>query len=817
MARFSLQRIEVILPLVTQMLGKGSPFLATCYSIPLTSIDGEFVLAVYNVYDCRSDTFLIKTKTPMKGHTLTIEQKEFKHIGTSVPRIEGRVKVTGQARFTADIPIPGKLLFARFVTSPFAHARIKSISSQAALALPGVVRVVTAQDLPLLPDINASRNRNPLARHEVLFAGQPVVVVLGNSEAAATDGAALVEVTYDALPVVSTTQAALLPGAPLVRNPVELGRSGGHNNTGSNETQSLPPNVSNRTRLTKGDIELGFEEADVIVEDVFHLPMVYQGYLEPMACTVIPDSTGNLTIYSSTQTMFDTRREVAQALGLKVSQVKVVLPHIGGGFGAKAVLLEPLCAALALMTGCSVHLSFSRMEDLAAANPMPDCTIDLKLGAKSDGVLTALKAWVVFNTGAYPGSPLEYVVPLLSKAYPVPHYDIEGIEVVTHRVGGGSYRAPGLPQLTFALESLMDKLAHIVNIDPLTMRRRNILSDNQSGNAVLDQLEKASLWKKRLEEKPNEGWGLAFSGSANSIGPASANCRLNEDGTFSIITGLADISGSSTSLAIISAEVLATDLSNITLITGDSDSVPYTGATGGSRATFTLGSAVQRAAEDALNQILTIAADHLEANPDDLELLNGVVRVKGATVKSVSLEQISTMTGGYDGQYEPVLGRGKIAHTDAPVGCYTHLAHVRVDPETGDVTVLDYLAIHDVGCAINPAEVEGQIHGGVTQGLGWALYEQMVYDKEGSLVSGTLMDYALQTASMVSSFQSIMVGIPDGQGPSGAKGVGEPPIVPPAAAIGNAIYDAVGIRVTELPATPERVFHLLNESKRISD
>lgn len=741
-------------------------------------------------------------------------QKEYRHIGSSARRIEGRAKVTGQARFAADIPVPGKLLYARFVTSPYAHARIKSISSQAARDLPGVIRVVTAQDLPLLPDTNASRNRNPLAREEVLFAGQPVVVVLGQTEAAASDGAALVEVTYEALPVASTTQAALSAGAPLVRNPVELGRAGGHGNTGGAGSQGLPPNVSNRVALKQGDIATGFAEAEVIVEDVFRLPMVYQGYLEPMACTVVPDPSGNLTVYSSTQTMFDTRREVAQALGLKVSQVKVVLPYIGGGFGAKAVLLEPLCAALAYLSGCPVHLSFSRMEDLAAANPMPACTINLKLGAKSDGVLTVLKAWVVFDTGAYPGSPLEYVVPLLSKAYPVPNYDVEGIEVVTHRVGGGSYRAPGLPQLTFALESLMDRLAHLVNIDPLTLRRRNIQPDNQSGNAVLDELENSSLWKERLEKKPNEGWGLAFSGSANATGPASASCRLNEDGTFSLITGLADISGSSTGLAMLAAEVLATDLGNITWAIGDSDSVPYTGATGGSRATFTLGAAVQRAAEDALNQILTIAADYLEANPDDLELLDGVVRVKGATVKAVSLEQISALSGGYDGQYEPVLGRGKSANTDSAVGCYSHLARVRVDPETGEVTVLDYLAVHDVGHSINPAEVEGQIHGGATQGLGWALYEQMVYDKEGALVSGTLMDYALQTAQMVPSFQSIVVGVPGGQGPLGAKGVGEPPIVPPAAAIGNAIYDAVGIRITELPATPERVYGLIAEARQ---
>jgi CO/xanthine dehydrogenase Mo-binding subunit len=747
-----------------------------------------------------------------KGRVVTIQEKSYKHIGSSVPRLEGPSKVTGQARFTADIPVPG-LLYARLVTSPYAHARILKIESQTALALPGVVRVVTAADLPLAVDPTASRKRKPLADREVLFAGQPVAVVLGESEAAATDGAALVQVTYEALPVAATTQAALAPGAPLVRKPEELSGPGGHGGPVSSPAQNLPPNVSSRSELKKGDIEQAFAGAAVIVEDTFHLPMVYQGYLEPMACTAVPDGAGNLTVYASTQTMFDTRREVAQALGISVSRVKVVLPYIGGGFGAKAVLLEPLCAGLAWLTGRPVHLSFSRMEDLAAGNPMPDCTIKLKLGAASDGALTALQARIIFDTGAYPGSPMGFVVFLLSLAYPVPNYEIEGIEVVTHRVGGGSYRAPGLPQMTFALESQMDMLAHALKIDPLIMRRRNFYPGNLSAEAVMEQLENSNLWQKRLEKRPNEGWGLAFSGSANAIGPASASCRLNEDGTFSIITGLADLTGSSTGLALIAAEVLATGLGNITMTLADSDSAPYTGATGGSRSTYTLGAAVQRAAQDARAQILAIAADRLEANPDDLELLDGSVRVKGAPTHSLSLQEISDLSGGYEGRYEPVLGRGKTANTDIAVGNYVHLAHVRVDPETGDVAVLDYLAIHDVGCAIQPEEVAAQMHGGVTQGLGWALYEQMVYDAEGALVSGSLMDYALQTAPAVPVIQTIIVGIPSSEGPNGAKGIGEPPIVPPAAAISNAIYDATGIHITELPATPERVFRRLNELK----
>jgi CO/xanthine dehydrogenase Mo-binding subunit len=744
---------------------------------------------------------------------VTNQENSYKQIGSSVRRLEGRAKVTGQARFTADVPVPGKLLYARLVTSPYAHARITGIDIQAALACPGVVRVVLARDLPLLPDATASRKRKPLAGDEVLFAGQPVAVVLGESEAAATDGAALVRVDYEPLPVASTTRAALAPDAPLVRHPRELQGPAGHGSPSTAPAPDLPPNVSSRAENKKGDIAAGFAEAVVIVEDTFRLPMVYQGYLEPMACTVVPDPSGHLTVYSSTQTMFDTRREVAEALGLPVRQVKVVLPYIGGGFGAKAVLLEPLCAGLAQLTMRPVQLNFTRMEDLAAANPMTDCTIKLKLGAKSDGTLSALKADIIFDTGAYPGSPMGFVALLLSVAYPVPNFEITGVEVVTHRVGAGSYRAPGLPQMIFALESQVDKLARALNIDPLTMRRRNSYPDNLSAGAVLDRLEKHSLWQLRLEKRPNEGWGMAFAGSANSIGPASAACRLNEDGTFSVITGLADLSGSATSLAMIAAEALTTDLRNITMTLGDSDSAPYTGATGGSRAIYTLGAAVQRAAEDARAQILAIVADHLEANPDDLELLDGAVHVKGAPGHSVTLQEINAMTGGYEGKHEPVLGLGKSANKEFAVGCYVHLAHVRVDPETGEVKVLDYLAIHDVGCAINPAEVAGQIHGGVTQGLGWALYEQMVYDEAGALVSGSLMDYALQTASMVPAIQCGVVGIPSIEGPLGAKGIGEPPIVPPAAAICNAIYDAAGIRLNEIPATPERVYSLLTAGK----
>lgn len=748
-------------------------------------------------------------------------EEKYAQVGHSTARIDGQDKVTGVAQYAADLHLPG-MLHARLVVSPYAHARIKNIDTSAAKQIPGVVRVVTAAELPIKHEGADSRKLNPLASNEVLFYGQPVVAVLGETEAAALDGVAAVVVDYEPLPVVSNALDGMKKDAPRVRTgeahgtDEDMGAHGGGASGGvDEEAKDLSPNVSNHVHFEQGDIAQGFKDADVIVENTFTLPMVHQSYIETQSCVAAPGPLGDITIYASTQSLFDTRKDVARALGIPLNKVKAVVTTVGGAFGGKFVLLEPFCSALAWLVKRPVTLSYYRMEDLAAANPATDAIIEIKTGAKKDGTLTALQSRVIFDTGAYPGSPVWIAAVMLTAYYRIPNYDVEGFEVLTHRVGSGAYRAPGAPQATFAIESQIDALAHALNIDPVEFRMKNAVveGDKAMGRpypaiGLIDTINRAistDLWKNRANKGPNEGIGIAIGGWMGGLEPASAMCRLDQDGNFTLTTGVADISGVSTTLGLIAAEVLNADIDDIAIINADSDAAPFVGGSGGSKTTYTLGAAVRRAAQDARDQILKIAGEKLEANPADLELQDGKISVKGLPSRSITLREIANMSMSFGGRYEPVLGRGSSAITSQAPGFATHIAHVKVDPETGDVQVLNYVAAQDVGFAINPAEVEGQIHGGVTQGLGWALYEQLVYDENGALISGSLMDYAIQTSSQVPPIQAELVFVPSLDGPFGAKGVGEPPIVPGGATIANAIYDAVGVRVNQIPATPERL------------
>ncbi len=730
-------------------------------------------------------------------------------VGQPVRRTDGWEKATGAAHYAADLALPG-MLHAVLIVSPYAHALITKIDITLAQKVPGVLRVVIGQDLPIKKDVAENRRRNPLAENEVVFYGQPLAVVLAESAAAAEDGAELVEVSYQPLPVVRDMLAAFKPDAPLVRVNAPLQESKG----------DYSSNVVDVQTFKQGDIEQGFSEAEVIVENTYHLPMVHQSYLETQTCLAVPEPGGGLVIYPSSQAMFSVRREVAAALDIPTSKVRVVLPTIGGGFGGKgAGLFEPLVAALAKMTRRPVFLTISRMQDLMAANPAPACVVEVKTGAKKDGTLVAMQARVYYDTGAYSGGASTSMFGTkLSSSYLIPNFDIVGYEIMSNRVGGGAYRAPGGPQSTFVVESQIEAIAAKLGLDSLEIRLKNSKTDNPSFAAVVEKLEESELWINRKNKGPNEGVGLAIASWATCMGPASASCRLDDDGHYTVTTGVADISGVTTSLAQIAAEVLKTDLSQITVVLADSNSAPHVGASGGSQITYNLGGAVKLASEDAREQILKLAAERLEANPSDLELVGGTISVKGAPSRQIQLKEIAKLsTNDYEGTCSPVYGRGNLVSQEWPQGYFAHLIKVRVDSDTGEVEVLNYLAVHDVGFAINPAEVVGQLHGGISQGLGWALYEQLVYNENGVLISGSLMDYALQNASMVPKIHTELVFVPSEKGPFGAKGIGEPPIVPGAGAIANAIFDAVGVRVTELPVTPERLLKAIQESKQEPD
>ncbi len=750
----------------------------------------------------------------------------FRFVGRRTKRADAPERLTGRTRFTTDLLLPGAL-HARFVRSPYAAARVKSIDAENAKAIPGVVAVLTARDLPI-PDVKAAVEGRHLmlALDRVTHAGQPVAVVLAESEAIAEDGVEAVSVEYDPSEVVVNPLDAMSAEAPIVREKREQDDSElsmhGADSSGTAATDSQQaPNVTSRTKFQRGDVEAGFREAEVVVETEFHTSWVHQGYIEPQSCTAMVDPLGNLTVYASTQALFHTRTEIARLLGFPDHKVKVEAMPVGGGFGGKFGLIEPTVAALAVATGRPVRAVYTRMDEFVAADPAPQSVLRLKVGAKKDGTLTTLKAELIFDAGANPGAPVGIAAILMGSTYRWQNVLLEGAEVLTHKQGTGAYRAPGAPQAAFAIESVVDEVARQIGMDPFEVRKKNAAAegdlrvDGQTWPRIglKECLEKAEpvYRAERQAAGPGEGVGIALGGWPGGIEPAAAACRLNSDGSLQISLGSVDLTGTNTTFAMIAAEAFGLDdLSNVRVTTVDTDGAPFAGASGGSKITYSVGPAVLKAAEDARNQVLRIASSELEASVDDLEIVNGSVRVRGVPGKSKTLAEIYTLSGSFAAKYEPVYGRGQAAITDRAPGMAVHIVRVAVDADTGHVRPLRYIAVQDVGRAINPATVEGQMLGGAVQGVGWGLFERMEYDSSGTPVTSSLMDYVIPKASQSPSLEALMVEVPSKAGPFGAKGVGEPPVIPGAAALANAVRDACGARVTELPITPERVRAALN-------
>lgn len=777
--------------------------------------------------------------------TQTIDPNtELTSVGKPTLRQDAPDKLTGRTRFAGDLSFPG-MLHARLVLSPYAHARIVNIDTTAALATPGVVAVFTSENLGMANPGSTSRSQAPLAQQEVYWSGHPVAVVVAETEAAAQDGVFAVDVDYEPLPVIIDPVAAMQLDAPLARTRStdevsEIAGGGAHAAVSDDggpveeEQEQLSQNVSDKTHISIGDIEAGLREADVIVEKNYRTHFVHQSYLETQSITVVPSNSGHhLTVYPSTQGMFGVRSDIANALNMPERQIRVESVPIGGAFGGKFGLHEPLAAALARQVRRPVRLAYTRQEDLLAGNPAPQVVLTIKLGAKRDGTLVAFQASGIFDSGAFAGAGAGLGAHILASTYRCPNVDIRAYEILTNKVGVGAYRAPNAPQVTFALESTVNELSAALGMDELEFRKKNALKEGDPTNdkrnprwprigliECIEQLQQHPLWKDRAthKEPPADlpGWkvgiGVAVGGWPGGTEPAAAACRLESDGTFTVALGTVDLTGSDTSMALIAAEGLGLSSSSINVAHDNTDTMPYSGGTGGSKTIYSMGPAVLAAARDARNQVLQIASDLLEASVDDLEITEGKVVVRGVPGKSVDLKQVARSSMRFAGKYEPVYGRGRAAISSSSPMYAAHLARVAVDPETGEIKVLDYVAVQDVGKAINPTAVEGQIHGGVTQGLGWALFEGFEYDENGQLLTSTFMDYALPHSQDVPNIEPILIEIPSASGPFGAKGVGEPPVIPVGATIANAIKDAVGVRVPEIPITPERVYRVLHQA-----
>jgi CO/xanthine dehydrogenase Mo-binding subunit len=748
-------------------------------------------------------------------------------IGTRVPRPDSTAKVTGATRFGADLPVHG-LLHARIVPSLYAHARILGIDATEALRVPGVVAVLTAADLPITGHED-KRIFEPLARGEALFAGQPVALVIAESEDAAEDAAELVEVRTEPLPVVVDVEAAMRPDSPLAREtPVteeakhDAETAGAHAAVGGGgaemDQEDLSANVVKRKRYRDGDPAAGWNASTVTVSGRFETSWVYQAYVEPHVATAWVDPDGTLSIATATQGIFYTRKELARLFGLPASRVRVTGTPLGGSFGSKAMIVDPLVAGAALALRRPVRLALTRREDIAATNPAPGSVMEVRVGADAEGHLTAIDARLVFDAGAYTEDSIEGIAAVLVAApYRWGSLDIRAYGVRTNRVGTGAYRGPGGPQAAFALESLLDELSARLHLDPMDLRLRNLAAEGDpmadgdpwpplGHRECLATLARHPLWRDRGQLPPGEGVGLGLGVWPGSKQPAAAICRLNADGTLTIATGVIDMSGTSGAFALIAAETFGISPDAVDVVTLDTTGAPQSPMTGGSVVTYSAGRAVREATAEARRQLLEYAALELEIDPGDLEIVDGVVRPVGSPDRGITVAQLADDLHDWNDRHPPVEGHATTLQKSLAPSAAAHLVHLRFDAETGEVRVLRVVVAQDAGRALNPALVEGQMAGGALQGLGWALHEALMHDDAGQLVTGSFADYVLPRSTQAPEIETHIVEVPAADGPFGAKGIGEASVIAVGAAVANAIVAAGGPRLRRLPMTAQRAW-----------
>ena len=748
---------------------------------------------------------------------VSTEKPKYRVVGTRPVRPDGTDKVTGRAQYGADLRLPG-MLYARVKRSPYAHALIKRIDVSKALALPGVKAVITNKDFPVAEDKVADLGEgaanikwlldNVMASDRVLYKGHAVAAVAATDLHTAEDALALIEVEYEQLPAVLNVRDAMLDSSPKL-----------HANLKTEELTGLftPPlgagdtvsNIAKHLLLSKGDLAAGFAAADIVLEREFETTMAHQGYIEPHNATAFWNKDGELTVWTSTQGSFAVRDQVSMLLHLPVSKVKVVPMEIGGGFGGKIpVYLDPPAAVLSRMTGHPVKMWMTREEVFEGTGPTSGTASTVKIGVKRDGTITAMEAHYAYEAGAYPGSPMAAGVMCATAPYDVENITVEGWDVVVNKPKVAAYRAPGAYQAAFAVESVIDELAQQLEMDPVDFRLKNAAKEGTRrvdgavfgpvGNIqVLEAIKSSPHYKSELTGE-NVGRGIAIGFWFNVGFESSAYASVNPDGRVSLVLGSADIGGTRATLAMQLAETLGIEYEDVNPHVVDTDSIGFTGVTGGSRTAFAGGWAAYECAMDIRRQFATRAAQIWEVDADKVTYdADGVVR--GPDGKQFTFKELAAQTPHTGGQ---IQGRADVSPMTAGPAFAGHIADVEVDRDTGKVTVLRYTAVQDVGTAIHPSYVEGQIQGGAAQGIGMALSEEYFYDDSGVMRNSSLLDYRMPTTLDLPMIEAILVEVPNPGHPYGVRGVGEVPIVPPQATISNAIADAIGIRPRNLPASP---------------
>ncbi|HJN87764.1 MAG: xanthine dehydrogenase family protein molybdopterin-binding subunit [Dehalococcoidia bacterium] len=762
---------------------------------------------------------------------MVLSTQEFRVVGSSPIRPDGADKVTGRARFGIDASLPG-MLQAKILRSPHAHARIKSIDTSRAKALPGVHAVITAADFPEVSGRVADLaegsihnmgflSRNIMAREKALYKGHAIAAVAATNLHVAAEALALIDVDYEVLTPVMNAQEAMKGGAPLLHerlasltNPAV--RPGG---VMDDDDPSEGSNIANHFEFRLGDVAKGFAEADVIVQHETSTSAVHQGYIEPHTGTAMWQSDGSLIIWSSTQGHFTVREMTGRLLGIPASKIKVIPMEVGGGFGAKGIIyVEPVATVLARLTGRPVRVTMTRTEVFESSGPTSASHIKVKLGATKEGKLVAAEAELIYEAGAFPGSPAVPGCVCMMSAYDIPNARLEGYDVVVNTPKSAAYRAPGSPVSAFAMETAIDKLCEKLGMDPLDFR---LLNSSKEGTRQVTgpvfprigfietlQAAKAHPHYSAPLEGPNRGRGVASGYWRNNTGPSSVLVIVNSDGTVSLVEGSVDLSGTRTTLAQQLAEVLGIQVEDVRPAVADTDSIGFTSNSGGSGATFKTGWAVHHAGEDVKRQMIQRAAKVWEIPEEDVEYRDGVLRHKSDPELQLTFKQVAGRQNGTGG---PITGRAGVNPGGVGPALATHIVDVEVDPETGKVSILRYTALQDVGKAVHPDIVAGQIQGGATQGIGWALNEEYYFNNQGAMMNSTFLDYRMPTSLDLPMIDTVIVEVANPGHPYGVRGVGEVPIVPPMAAISNAIHRAVGVRMNRLPMSPGRVLEALWE------
>ena len=755
--------------------------------------------------------------------------EEFDVVGPRPIRHDGNDKVTGRARYSADMTLP-RLLHGKILRSPHAHARIKSIEPSRALALPGVKAVVTSADFAQpsgkVADLGEGAMANPkwisnncLAAEKALYRGHAVAAVAATSLQAAEEAIALIDVDYEVLPAAVDLEAAMKSDAPIL-----------HERLANSENPNIRPgglrddddtgkatNISNHFIFELGDTEQGFKDADVIVEREFRTATVHQGYIEPHSATAMWGEDGKLTIWCSSQGHFEIRELTSLVLGIPVSEIKVIPMEIGGGFGGKTVIyLEPVAAALSKKAGRPVKISMGRTEIFEATGPTSGTSIRVKIGADNNGMITGADITMIYEAGGFPGSPINQACQCVLTPYEIANGRIEGYDVVVNKPKAAAYRAPGVPAAAFAAESVIDEICEKLGMDPLEFRAKNGAKEGSRRipGPVLQRVGYEETLAAAMQtehyntplEGPNRGRGVAAGFWFNGTGPACATASVNADGTVSLIEGSPDIGGSRAAMAMQVAEVLGIPAEDVHPSIGDTDSVGYTSLTAGSGATFKSGWACYEAAMDIKQQLLQRSARIWDVDLDDVEFVNGEASHKSDPELKLTFKQLAARLVGTGG---PVVGRGNVNPPGVGNAFAVHIVDVEVDPDTGKVEILRYTALQDVGKAIHPSYVEGQLQGGVAQGIGWALNEEYVYNESGEMANSSFLDYRMPTSLDLPMIDTVIVEVANPGHPFGVRGVGEVCIVPPMAAVANAIHNATGVRMGVLPMSPGNVLEAL--------